>query len=83
LIGDWRCKSTFAKVFFANPYKAAFSPNFFTAKVFYHTVVPLVESGRSFTSKDAAGSDVILHQTIRASLVNQTLFPRRALSLAV
>jgi len=39
LIFDWRCKSTFAKVFFAKPCKAAFSPNFFTAKVFYHTVV--------------------------------------------
>jgi len=38
LIGDWQCKSTFAKVFFANLYKAAFSPNFFTAKVFYHMV---------------------------------------------
>jgi len=38
LIFDWQCKSIFAKVFFAKPSKAVFSPNFFTAKVFYHTV---------------------------------------------
>jgi len=29
--------------FFANPCKAAFSPKFFTAKLFYHTVSALIQ----------------------------------------